>query len=229
MHEAILSREERMNLHGADYVEKLEYKNTFRFDKILENLSIPEGGFVADFGCGNALLLPLIYKVVHKYFGIDFSEDFIRVAKQRQLYAGISNAEFYCGFIQDFCKDHEGFFDAVFALDLSEHVYDDEWQEIVNGMRLSLKPGGKAYLHTPNLDFLIELMKANDFILKQFPQHIAVRNAEQNAAFFQAAGFADVSVAFLPHYNVLRCLHPLSHLPVVGRYFRARILLSATK
>ncbi len=229
MHEAILSRQDRKYLHSADYVEKFENKTTDRIDRILENLSISDGSIVADFGCGNALLLPLVHKLVHKYFGVDFSEDFIRIAKQNRADAGISNAEFYCGSIQDFCKDHEGFFDAVFALDLSEHVYDDEWQEIVNGMHFSLKPGGKAYLHTPNLDFLIELMKAHDFILKQFPEHIAVRNAEQNSAFFRAASFADVSVAYLPHYNVLHCLHPLSHLPVVGRYFRARILLSATK
>lgn len=229
MQKDILSQEDRKKLHGTSYVEIYEKKTPDRIKRILRHISIPDRGIVADFGCGNALLLPLINKSVDKYFGVDFSEDFIGIAKKRQTDLGISNAEFYCGSIQDFCKNHEDFFDAVFALDLSEHVYDNEWQEIVNGMHLSLKPGGKAYLHTPNRDFFIELMKAHNFILKQFPEHIAVRNGEQNAAFFKAAGFADVSVTYSPHYNILQYLHPLSHLPVVGRYFRGRILLTATK
>ncbi len=229
MQETNLSREDRKKMHGADYVAKYEKKTPNRIDRILRKISIPHQGTVADFGCGNAILLPLIHNSVSRYFGVDFSDDFIRIAQQRQMELGILNAEFYCGSVQDFCKTHEGFFDAVFALDLSEHVYDEEWQEIVDSMHFSLKPGGKAYLHTPNRDFVIELMKDHDFVLKQFPEHIAVRNGERNAEFFQRTGFADISVTYIPHYNVLRYLHPLSYLPLVGRYFRARILLTATK
>jgi SAM-dependent methyltransferase len=229
MSNAKLSRYDRKKLHGDSYVESFKKTKSARLERVLQHISLPPGGVVADFGCGSANLLPLLHCNVDKYFGVDFSEDFICTAKKKVFDLSISNAEFYCGAIQDFCLEHQNDFDAVFALDLSEHVYDDEWQEIVLGMHFSLKPGGKVYLHTPNRDFFIELMKAHGIIFRQFPEHIAVRNGDQNATFFIEAGFGDVSLNYLSHYNILRCLHPLSHLPAIGRYFRSRIILTATK
>lgn len=229
MQENLSKQEDTRKLHGADYVSMYEKKTDDRIRRILKNILIPHKGTVADFGCGNALLLPLIHDSVKKYIGVDFSDDFIRMAEKKQADLGISNAEFHCGSIQEFCQDREDAFDAVFALDLSEHVYDEEWQEIVDAMHFCLKSGGKAFLHTPNRDFLVESMKAHDFILKQFPEHVAVRNGAGNAAFFESAGFADVSITYIPHYTFLRYLHPLADFPLIGRYFRARILLTATK
>lgn len=229
MTDGILSLNDRKSLHGGEYVDAFAQLGTDRVDHIWRHISLPHGGVVADFGCGNANLLPLIHDHVDRYVGVDFSEDFICAARKRQTDLGIANAEFHCGPIQEFGRNHENSFDAVFAFDLSEHVYDDEWQDIVRGMHAALKPGGKAYVHTPNRDFLIEIMKAHDFVLKQFPQHIAVRNGDHNADFFETAGFTHVSLTYLPHYNILRYLNPLAHLPVLGRYFRARLLLAATK
>ena len=96
-------------------------------------------------------------------------------------------------------------------------------------MYLLLKPGGVAYLHTPNLEFFIERMKASNFILKQFPEHIAVRGPSQNMKFFQEAGFYPVSLLFLSHCNILKLIHPLSHLPYLGAWFGARIFIAAKK
>ena len=84
-------------------------------------------------------------------------------------------------------------------------------------------------LHTPNAEFVVEIMKARNLLLRQFPEHIAVRNAEDNRRFLERAGFVDVSVHFLPHYNILSLVHPMSFIPLIGKYFQARIFIVATK
>lgn len=119
-------------------------------------------------------------------------------------------------------------YDAVFMLDISEHVPDAEWSAIVAAAWHALRPGGRVYLHTPNLDFVVERLKQAGW-MRQFPEHIAVRDAESNARFFRQAGFSRVECSTLPHYNVLRWLHPLSAIPGIGRYFAARLWIEAVK
>jgi len=63
-------------------------------------------------------------------------------------------------------------------MDFSEHVYDEEWREILRGIRSALKPTGRLYLHTPNAEFILEIMKARNLILARQPEHVAVRTAD---------------------------------------------------
>ena len=112
-------------------------------------------------------------------------------------------------------------------MDVSEHVPDDEWRDALRSIRRALKPGGVLYLHTPNADFFLEMMKERNFIFRQFPVHIAVRDTADNTALLVDAGFEIRRVDLLPHYNVLRYLHPLSALPIVGKYLAARIFIRA--
>jgi hypothetical protein len=72
-------------------------------------------------------------------------------------------------------------------------------------------------------------MKERNFILRQPEQHVAVRSVADNVALIREAGFTRVDVEILPHYNVLKWLHPLSRLPLVGGLFEARILITATR
>lgn len=72
-------------------------------------------------------------------------------------------------------------------------------------------------------------MKARNFILKQFESHIAVRNFQQHVPLLQAAGFSEIEVKYLPHYNrVLGTLdRVLSQIPLIKTLFQARILITA--
>ena len=72
-------------------------------------------------------------------------------------------------------------------------------------------------------------MKDKNFLLKQFPEHIAVRTMEANAALLEQAGLQIVQARRLPHYNWLSILHPLSFLPVAGDCFAARLFIEAAK
>jgi 2-polyprenyl-3-methyl-5-hydroxy-6-metoxy-1,4-benzoquinol methylase len=181
---------------------------------------------VCDFGCGDGLLLPWVGHRVAQYVGVDFSQEFIAAAERRAADLQAGNASFACEDVIAFCAQRPASFDVAFAMDFSEHVPDAEWVAILGAIRSSLKPGGRLYLHTPNADFIVERLKASG-VMTQTIGHIAVRNPAQNAALLQRAGFAVRKLDRIGHYNVLRHLHPISQMPLVGRYFVARLFIEA--
>ncbi len=68
-----------------------------------------------------------------------------------------------------------------------------------------------------------------NFILKQFESHIAVRNYSQYVPFLETAGFSVGKVKYLPHYNGVLGLadRVLRHISFIKHIFQARILVSA--
>lgn len=218
------------HLYGPDYVGRFEREQSpHRIRRLMQFVDISEESDVADFGCGNGMLLDCLAGRIHAYSGVDISEHFIRAARDRQKIRGIRNAEFHCEPIGQFCSRNPDAFDAGFVLDLSEHMPDEEWVPALAAIRTALKPAGKLYLHTPNGDFFLERMKMKNFIVRQFPEHVAVRTVYENIRMLEQAGFTKYDVVMLPHYNVLRFIHGLSFLPVAGRYFQARIFIIAQK
>ncbi len=216
-------------LHGAAYVEAFARVSPARIRRLLPRMRLAPGDRVVDFACGDGLLMEQVAPRVRSYVGVDFSAPFIAAANRRRVRLGIENAEFVCAEIGDFCARHAASFDAAFAMDFSEHVYDPDWLRILGHIHASLRPGGRFYLHTPNAEFFVERMKQRGFILRQFPEHVAVRSPRENRALLEQAGFRVVRLQLLAHYNALRWLHPLSFLPLLGPLFKARIFIEATR
>jgi 2-polyprenyl-3-methyl-5-hydroxy-6-metoxy-1,4-benzoquinol methylase len=226
----MLNYDERKKLHGEEYVKYFEKaQSPERLNRLIKYLDLKSNYVIADFACGSGLLLEYVAPKVKHYIGVDFSEIFIKCAKRKKEFLGIKNAEFECSSIQDFCNFNQGSFDVGFAMDFSEHVYEQEWLEILTTIRTSLKENGKLFLHTPNANFFIEIMKSHNFIVKQFPEHVAVRTPEHNIQLLNQAGFSKVKLFLIPHYNVFKYLHLFSYFPIIGKYFKARIFIIAEK
>lgn len=225
-----LSEEERRNLHSGDYVSVLENLPISRLERLLPYLDLQPSYRAVDFACGAGNFAELIHNCVQSVDGIDFAPDFIDAARRRAAERGIRNVTYHCQDIVDFCSAHPSEYDVVTAIDFSEHIYDEDFIRIFGGAFSSLKPGGYLYIYTPNLTFFWEWMK-DVGLAKQFPQHIAVRDARQNLALLERCGFArdEIQVRYLPHFNVFRSIHWLSHLPWIGKYFQAKLLISCRK
>jgi len=223
------SYDEQKALHGEQYVKNFVAEQTGygRLNRLLKYIKLKKNDDVIDFACGNAILMPLISQQINSYTGIDFSEHFINAAEENKKKSFIKNAHFFCADINEYCSRHSNQFDKGFALDFSEHVYDDDWLKILKSTRIALKPKAKLYIHTPNGDFFLEKMKNKNFIIKQYPQHIAVRNIEENIKLLEQAGYQIKKVNLLPHYNILKYLHFLSYIPYFGQFFKARIFIEA--
>lgn len=64
--------------------------------------------------------------------------------------------------------------------------------------------------------------------MKQFPEHIAVRNSKEYLELLNEIGFSNIKVKFISHYILfLNFLHFLSYIPFFGEYFKARIFILA--
>jgi 2-polyprenyl-3-methyl-5-hydroxy-6-metoxy-1,4-benzoquinol methylase len=215
-------------LHSGAYVARYNRKPLSRVRGLQRYMDIADEAEIADYACGNGMLLQALGNRSGGYHGVDFSPEFIQSAEAWAARSGLRNCTFHCDDIVSFGTQHRARFDCAATLDFSEHVRDDEAVAIYSAIHTSLKPGGKLYLHTPNLDFFVERLKDRG-VLRQFPEHIAVRNGEQTAELLIRAGFAadGINIRYVPHYNVLKLLHPLSLLPRIGKYFRARVWIEA--
>lgn len=100
-----------------------------------------------DIGCGNGSLMVALHQLgFEKIQGIDISEEQIQIARQSGLNeAKVADATAYL-------KDKFGLFDAVFCMDLVEHLTKSELVELLLLIRQALKPNGKLFLRTPNMD-----------------------------------------------------------------------------
>lgn len=222
-------RNERRAAHGKNYVERFSSdRQRRRLAGLIGHMKLSSQADVLDLGCGTGLLARLLSSRIKSYTGVDFSQPMISAARDMAAASHLANCDFLCGDAVDVMRRHADGFDAIFALDIAEHIPDNEWQEIVTKARASLKVGGVFYLHTPNLDFFIERMKQVG-ILRQFPEHIAVRTVRKNLAFFVEAQYSEFECKTLRHYNGLRALHQLVPLPFLGRFFAARVWITAIK
>ena len=217
--------------YGQEYVDKfLVNQSPSRLERLTKYIDLRSDYCVADYACGSGMLMPYIAPKVNSYIGIDFSQEFIDAANNAKKSLNIKNAEFFCSEIKDFCARNIDKFDCAFAMDFSEHVPDDQWKEILTAILVSLKPGGILYLHTPNAQFLPEIMKARSILMKQIPGHIAVRSPEGNSQLLIQTGYRIKKLLLLPHYNgLLKVLHLFSYVPLVGKFFKARIFIVAEK
>lgn len=227
-----LNRQQLKGFYSTDYVSKYhfeEQKHKRRLKRLLRFMNLGKNDLVFDAGCGNGMLLDYISNKISFYYGVDFSEDFIKFAKNRQEKNKIKNAKFVCGDINIFCQDFENSFDKVFSMDFVEHIYDEDFIEIFSSLFRSLKTGGELYIHTPNGKYFLELFKKKN-ILKQLPEHIAVRTAAECKKLLEKAGFKNIKIIYLPHYiKILSIFDFLKHTPFFGNYFKARLFIICRK
>jgi 2-polyprenyl-6-hydroxyphenyl methylase / 3-demethylubiquinone-9 3-methyltransferase len=215
-------------LHSGDYVARYNAKPLDRVRGLAARIKLTPGARVADFACGNGMLLHALAPQFGSYDGVDFSPDFIASAEAWAEREGRTGYYFHCEDIVDFCSRHSAGFDVAATLDFSEHIADDLAVPIYAAIRQSLAPGGTLYLHTPNGEFFLEWAK-NNGLLRQFPEHIAVRTGAETLELLVLAGFPreGIRLSHIAHYNVLKWLHPLSRLPLVGKWFKARLWIEA--
>jgi SAM-dependent methyltransferase len=223
------SEEDLRAIYDQGYVDQYDAHAVQRMRRMVPFFELTGHEVVADFGCGNGVLLELVGSRVGEYVGVDFSEAFVRAAERRRDAQGIRNGTFHCGDIVAFCARHPNHFDAGFALDFSEHIYDDQFVRIFRAIHGALKPGASLYLHTPNADYFMERLREWG-IIKQIEGHVSVRDVDSHLALLAQCGFGEVDVRYLAHYLYpASALHGLGALPLVGRYFRARLFLTCRR
>lgn len=184
---------------------------------------------VLDLGSALGDVCFLLAPHVKEAVGVDASPRAIELARARASDRGFENVRFVAGDVADLGAVADGSVDVAGAFDLLEHVDDETVRRMLRSLVRVLKPGGVFVAYTPNREHYVERLKARNVVLKQFPEHIAVRRPREIRRLIEGAGWRVRSLTYSPApFPVVRWLErALLPIPVLGRPFRYRILVRA--
>jgi SAM-dependent methyltransferase len=188
----------------------------------------PEKAFL-DLGSARGDVCFLLAPRVREAIGVDASPRAIEIAEAERARRGLANVRFVLGDVAglEAIADHS--IDVAGAFDLLEHVDDATVRQMLRALPRVLRPGGVLAAYTPNREHYVERLKAHDFLLRQFPEHIAVRRPAEIRRLLEAEGWTLLAMTYSPApFPVVHWIEKLLwRLPVLGRLFRYRILLRA--
>ena len=226
------------DLYDASYYEGLHPHHWFRtparkyFERDRDVLRVVAPGpadLVVELGSARGDVSFLLSRRCRQVVGVDAAPEAIAMAETERRRRGIPNVRWLEADVANLSAIEGGAVDAVAAIDLVEHIDDPTLRAMLSECRRILKPGGRLGIYTPDRLHYVERMKAHGILLRQFPQHIAVRTAAAYRGFLEEEGFSLAldtwSVSPFPAVRIAEQL--LAPLPLIGRTFRYRILMSA--
>ncbi|VDN96048.1 unnamed protein product [Rodentolepis nana] len=118
------------------------------------------GKHIMDIGCGGGILSEPLGRLGAKVIGIDLLLEGIEAAKEHLRMANpdiwesvpFGPPEYQCISSTEAAEKYPGFFDAIIASEVLEHVSD--WEHLVSDVSKCLKPGGHFIATTVNRTFL---------------------------------------------------------------------------
>jgi len=104
---------------------------------------IEKGNRLLDIGCGEGTLASKALEKYREVYGIDISEDAVRLAKASGVVASCINLNV------EPLPYPDNYFDTVTSLDVIEHIFDPA--NFVKEIYRVLTPGGNVIISTPNI------------------------------------------------------------------------------
>lgn len=133
-----------------DYVSQFpEHYFAYQFgDIMLEKLEkyFPGGRAVLDYGCGTGFLMPHLLKRGFHVTGLDFSKKSVQFVNEK--FRGNPNF-FGAKSIEEILNAKERF-DAIFVVEVIEHLSDAHLDETMKNIKKLLSPNGIVVFTTPN-------------------------------------------------------------------------------
>ena len=224
--EGYFSRE----LHREHWFTNNAAKDSRRWQAVLRMLEPLCNDRLLEIGCAAGMHTLKLAPRVRQTIGIDLAFAGVAIAQATARRRHIANAAFaVCDAGRLAFAD--GAFDKVAAIDFVEHVDDDALVGLLREARRVLAANGRIAIYTPCATHYVERLKARGLVLRQIEGHIAVRPPEAYVALLARAGLVVNAQWFLPSdYPAFGLVdRMLMKLPGVGRWFRFRICVVATK
>lgn len=133
-----------------------EFKKSFgeilepRLERIVKEIPLEKGVKVLDIGCGRGEMVFWAVKKGAEAVGIDYSPSAIKLAKQAQKKKGLAVRE-KIQFIRmegETLKFPDETFDAVFLIEVLEHLYPQQAEKVLSEIKRVLKDKGFLFVHT---------------------------------------------------------------------------------
>lgn len=151
-----------MNYSMDDYLAKLNVegkrnvwashgpKMDFILDKVVKYL--PPNAKVCEVGVGAGQLLDRLYDLNMDCVGMDISDYLIKFHKNRVSKEN-RKIQFICANIVDTIVEYNTF-DAIFCIDILEHITEEEYLESLKNIHIMLKKGGIFVVSVPYMENL---------------------------------------------------------------------------
>lgn len=134
--------------------------------------------------------------------GVDFSETAAKFCMKRLRSSTCKNLSFVCADAQS-TGLKPGCIDSIFCSDLVEHLYPDQFVNMLDECKRVLRPGGNLVIWTPHRGHILERMKNNDIVLKRDPAHVDYKSMKLIVDELKSRGF-----------KIIKNYYTESHLPV---------------
>lgn len=132
-----------------------------------------------DLGCGGGAFLAAALEAGWEASGIDFDAKAVEGARRRGLDVSVGGLETVA--------DRAGQYDAVTLSHVIEHLHDPAGA--LRTIRHILKPGGRLYVETPNLDSIGRRLYGRHWRGLEPPRHLVLFNRRGLAALLAREGF----------------------------------------
>lgn len=211
-----------------DYVSFTPFA-ILRMKQILKMVQPKPEDRILDLGCATGSTSHFCGKFGADVTGIDLSR--LAIQKAKELYKNYKNLYFLICDVADLSVFEDEYFDKAVATDLVEHLYQDVFEKMIQETSRVLKKGGTLSIYTPCKTHIIERLKAKNFILKQFPEHVSVKSMKEIISPLKAYGFkvdtAYFTISPFPFFKYVELL--MQPIPLLGDLFKYRICVRGAK
>jgi SAM-dependent methyltransferase len=139
---------------------------------------------ILDYGCGSGFLLNALYDAGYTTLtGIDRAEDQIKSCQKR-----FPAIKFISGTLSELRGSSNEKYDIVFMIHVIEHLTLEKAIELLEEIRLIIKPEGKLIMTTPNACFA-----QASYHLYHDLTHKRLYDTESLVQLFKLAGFGDIN------------------------------------
>ena len=223
------------NLYTSDYhmgiLKKYIDQNRFAKSKtrnVLELIQPSANDVILEIGCSSGASSFICANKGAFVLGVDNDATAITVAKNMSnvMLKKDGKCEFMVGPAEEFMDVYN--FNKVIMIDLTEHVDDKTFIEILKGISSTLS-GVHLFIYTPNKAHIFEILKRHNIILKNDPTHIALRNMEEANTILEDQGYSIIRSYNRPSHIYLFSLLEtfLSQFPTIGKHFKRRLCIEA--
>lgn len=172
------------SIYASCYDYKIGNISMVYKERALEILQkdVPQKAKVLDAGCAFGDLLSLLDKSNYQTFGIDVSKYALERARKN------TKAQLVLGDLNKKLPYKDNFFDAIFAVDVIEHL-DSPYHFLLEIKRV-LKKGGILFIQTPNINSIFEIFAKEKWFAYTDETHLYLFNRKSLRFILQKSGFS---------------------------------------
>jgi cyclopropane-fatty-acyl-phospholipid synthase len=151
---------------GVAQAPSLEAAQHAKYQRVLDELQLPEGAQVLEVGCGWGGFAELATAAGSKLLGLTLSTEQQQYAQQRLARLGRSEQAEFC--LQDY-RDTQGQFDGIASIEMFEAVGEEYWPTYFAAIARNLKPKARAVIQTITIaDGLFERYRRSTDFIQQY-------------------------------------------------------------